>query len=428
MDDDGEPISKLTRGGRKKKFTFSTMRQKQREQLYFASPATNRIHLPGGSFVDFTAHFKYLGSYASFDLTDDYDIEMRIITANNAMGALRHFWNNPYADLKAKHSIFQAIPLNLLFWGCESWALRKSHIRKLDVFIHRSIRRIMGIGMQQVHDERIRNERVRKIFFNIPDAESQLTIRQMTYIGKLTRTPEDHPPKQLLPAWVNKPRPRGGVLTTNKKAIVRSLAKLLPDEMEEIKFVKDEKTGEMRAKKGFESNGSFVRWTHIAQDEKTWNWHIEKLKQPGVPIPPPRPSREPPPTTPEDEEPETNQHQAPPPQSPPRRRRRRRNNPPPSPPPARNRSNNPPPGPNRDNNSAPRFNPEGVGSNKLDSLGALGLRRGATEREVRSAFRRLSLKYHPDRYSPTLGITLEESTAHFQMLNNAHEHLRSMTL
>ena len=106
----------------------------------------------------------------------------------------------------------------------------------------------------------------------------QLAIRQMTYIGKLTRAPEDHPPKQLLPAWVNKPRPRGGVLTTNKKAIVRSLAKLLPDEMEEIKFVKDEKTGEMRAKKGFERNGSFAKWTHIAHDEKTWNWHIKKIE------------------------------------------------------------------------------------------------------------------------------------------------------
>ena len=111
------------------------------------------------------------------------------------MGELRHFWNNPYAVLKATHSIFQAIPLNLLFWGCESWALQKSHIRKLDTFIHRSIRRIIGIGMQQVHDERISNERVRKTFFSIPDAESQLTIRQMTYIGKLTRAPEDHPPK-----------------------------------------------------------------------------------------------------------------------------------------------------------------------------------------------------------------------------------------
>ena len=64
------------------------MCQKQREQLYIASLATDRIHLPDGSFVDFTAHFKYLGSYASFDLRDDYNIDRRIITANSAFGAL----------------------------------------------------------------------------------------------------------------------------------------------------------------------------------------------------------------------------------------------------------------------------------------------------------------------------------------------------
>ncbi len=83
---------------------------KQREQLYFACPQTDRIYLPDGeNFVDFTAHFKYLGSCASFDLTDDYDIERRIMVANNAMGALKHFCTNPYTDLKAKHSIFRQI-------------------------------------------------------------------------------------------------------------------------------------------------------------------------------------------------------------------------------------------------------------------------------------------------------------------------------
>ena len=71
------------------------------------------------------------------------------------------------------------------------------------------------------------------------------------------------------PSSMRDPRPKGGVLTTNKKAIVRGLTKLLPEEMEE-------KNCEGRKNWRDESNGSFVRWTHIAQDEKTWNWHIEK--------------------------------------------------------------------------------------------------------------------------------------------------------
>jgi hypothetical protein len=99
--------------------TFSTMSQKEREALYNFSQKTNRIKV-ADEFVDFVKHFIYLGSFISFDLTDDFDIDHRISTANKAMGALKHLWDNPYANLKAKQQIFIAI---LLLWGCESWAL-----------------------------------------------------------------------------------------------------------------------------------------------------------------------------------------------------------------------------------------------------------------------------------------------------------------
>jgi hypothetical protein len=55
----------------------------------------------------------------------------------------------------------------------ESWALRCSHITKLEVFWHRSIRRILKIGIMQVKEERITNKRIRIIFHNIPSAENK---------------------------------------------------------------------------------------------------------------------------------------------------------------------------------------------------------------------------------------------------------------
>ncbi len=64
--------------------------------------------------VDFVKYFKYLGSYISFDLMDDYDIDKRIVAANKSMGSLKHFWNNPYASLRAKQHIFLAMPANQL--------------------------------------------------------------------------------------------------------------------------------------------------------------------------------------------------------------------------------------------------------------------------------------------------------------------------
>jgi hypothetical protein len=120
------------------KKTFSTMNEKERETFYDTSPNTHRIAVADGH-VDFVKHFKYLGSYISFDLTDDCDIDKRIAAANKSMGSLKHFWNNPYASLRVKQLIFLAMPANQLLWGCKSRALHCSHITKPEVFWHRRI-------------------------------------------------------------------------------------------------------------------------------------------------------------------------------------------------------------------------------------------------------------------------------------------------
>ena len=87
--------------------------------------------------------------------------------------------------------------------------------------------------MMQVKEERMTNEKIRKIFMNIPSAEDTITVR-----GKIVRGPDDHPLNQLLTAWTNTSRPQGGVLATNKRAIVRSLHTLIPNKMMERTIVK----------------------------------------------------------------------------------------------------------------------------------------------------------------------------------------------
>ena len=77
------------------------MSQNEREALYDNSPNTQQIMIADG-FVDFVKHFKYLGSYVSFDLIDDCNIDKQIAAANKSVGLLKHFWNNPYASLRAK--------------------------------------------------------------------------------------------------------------------------------------------------------------------------------------------------------------------------------------------------------------------------------------------------------------------------------------
>ena len=76
--------------------------------------------------------------------------------------------------------------------------------------------------MLTVKEERLRNEDVRKKFYNISTTRQMIAARQMSNMGKIVRhiTP-NHIPKQLLTAWVNNPRPsKRGILFTNKRILV----------------------------------------------------------------------------------------------------------------------------------------------------------------------------------------------------------------
>ena len=117
---------------------------------------------------------------------------------------------------------------NILLWGCESWAIKDHHFKQINVFIHQSIHRILHIRMSQVIDDHIKNSSIQKTFFNLTTVEDLVTIQAMTYLGKLTRGPISNPATQLLKAFVNHPRPIGGVIMTNKKAMVKYLNVLLP--------------------------------------------------------------------------------------------------------------------------------------------------------------------------------------------------------
>ncbi len=119
-------------------------------------------------FVSFTRTFRYLGSLISYNLRDNNDITSRLAAANTSMGALTEVWRNPHLDAYNKYLLFQAIPMNLLLWGAKTWSLRKSQFDKLEVFLHRSIRRILHISMTTVHEQRLHNDKAQKCFTPSP--------------------------------------------------------------------------------------------------------------------------------------------------------------------------------------------------------------------------------------------------------------------
>ena len=393
-------------------------RREQEEKIYDTLEETQPINIADG-YVTFCRHFKYLGSYVSFGLCDDYDIEKRVTAATQSMGALSNVWRCPHLEIWSKYLLFRAIPMNLLLWGCETWSMRKALSNKLEVFLHRSIRRILRVSVTKMKEERIRNEHVRRMFYDIPRVCNMIAARQLDFIGKVVRGPYDRPAQQMLTACCDQVRRVGRPFLHNKDFIVKNL-QLLFANVPEVTI---------------DAFGSLKSWIKEASHEEYWNQLVACLTDRHASIPPrpdewPRPRRSPrqhdpppreqqpfPPTPPrtqrasrqndpEQPDPDARQHR-PPSNSPPRRRR-------PEPPP-------PPSSGGRD------YIPERVGHDMYDSLKILGLGLGASEREVKLAYRRLACIYHPDKWEQSrqnTGLTLLETTAHFQLLNNAQSFLR----
>eukprot|EP00956_Cyclotella_meneghiniana_P019936 scaffold34652_cov36-Cyclotella_meneghiniana.AAC.1 len=362
-----------------KKEAESYIKRKARCDIkYDTCEETNRIMLDSEGYVDFTKDFLYLGSSTSYDLRDDQDIARRINIASRSMGMLKNFWDNPSIDLYTKHLFYLAIPINLLLWGCESWALKKSSLKKLEAFHHRSIRRILKINMTQVREDKIRNEKIREQFHNIPDIGNLIAAFQLRFVGKTVRHPNpNHIPKLLLSAWVNHKRPAHGVLETNKKAIVKSLQRLYLNNSATNPF--EGGFGHMDAK------GSFNLWYRDALDEKKWNWLIEaQLRRTHLKINKPNS--------------DNNSNQSPP--SPNSRSA------PPSPPP-------------NNNNHRP------MSRSLIEALSELDLPPSASLREAKMKFRQLCRIYHPDKHkSDVTGLTDTEAKEKFQRFNNAYEFVK----
>ncbi len=83
----------LTNNERRAK-TKERLHQEQEEDLYNNLEETQTIAVEDG-FVTFCRHFKYLGSFVSFSLCDDYDIEKHITAATQPMGARKNVWDSP---------------------------------------------------------------------------------------------------------------------------------------------------------------------------------------------------------------------------------------------------------------------------------------------------------------------------------------------
>jgi len=126
------PTTSLSRKKAKKCISCSSLtalhsgacsRCQQRRRTLLKPENVAPIHVDG-SLVHFTDRFVYFGSIISSNLADDAEFGARIAAAAGAFGCLRaRIFREPLVDMQAKSAAYQALILNLLFYGSECWAL-----------------------------------------------------------------------------------------------------------------------------------------------------------------------------------------------------------------------------------------------------------------------------------------------------------------
>ena len=104
-------------------------------------------------------HFEYLGSIVSDDCSLDKEVESRIAKASRAFGSLsRILWYQRKIKRHTKLRLFRAVILPSLLYGCESCAHLAHHVSRLQSFVMRCLRIILGVSLWK----KLRNTAIRE--------------------------------------------------------------------------------------------------------------------------------------------------------------------------------------------------------------------------------------------------------------------------
>lgn len=147
-----------------------------------------------GNAIETVEQFNYLGSLVSNNCSLDSEINQRIRSAGNAMFKLRRRVMD-CRDLRSetKISVYKAVVLPILLYGNECWTLYRKHVRLLEKFHQRQLRRILRIKWQDY----ISNARVLEQA-KCDSIERILARNQLRWTGHVLRMPDERLPKQVL--------------------------------------------------------------------------------------------------------------------------------------------------------------------------------------------------------------------------------------
>ena len=91
--------------------------------------------------------FKYLGSCINSAANLDDEVLCRISRASQAFGRLHiRVWHERGISIKTKLSVYRAVVLPSLLYGCETLTCYRRHTKKLDQFHLRCLRKVLRVS------------------------------------------------------------------------------------------------------------------------------------------------------------------------------------------------------------------------------------------------------------------------------------------
>ena len=125
--------------------------------------------------------------------------------------------------LHTKRIVYNACVLSVLLYGSECWTPLRRHIRKLNTFHQRNIRRIMGISNLERWTKRITMAEIRGRWGDREPVSDKVIKRRLQWLGHLARMKNTRLPKKSLFGWLCQPRPQSGPKRRWRDVIRRDL-------------------------------------------------------------------------------------------------------------------------------------------------------------------------------------------------------------
>ena len=184
------------------------------------APPHSPIITIDGERLNAVDKFCYLGGVLSQNARIDDEITARIGKASAAFGRLRHrLWSDHGIRLSTKIAVYRAVVLSTLLYGCESWTCYRQHVRKLDRFHLRCLRKICNISWKDKIPDTEVLERCR-----CTGVEALLIQAQLRWSAHVVRMEDSRIPKALFYGeLVDGRRPQGGQYKRYKDVLTAAL-------------------------------------------------------------------------------------------------------------------------------------------------------------------------------------------------------------